>query len=152
MWPKRFIIIYIVFQTAFQVFKNDIAVGWIQICLNEIPRMKFWWPADSWLIELFVSRTEEKYDWQLFKTSISADLRQWFKANWSIKNFYFQGTVLWQKQLLWSLHQTEKKRPLNCGLSHLDTLQTLVDDLLFLQFYQQFWMHEYYLCVTFPAK
>ena len=37
-----------------------------------------------------------------------------------------------------SFHQTEKKRPLNCGLSHLDTLQTLADDLPFLQFYQPF--------------
>ena len=53
--------------------------------------------------------------------------------------------------------------PLNCGLSHLDTLQTLADDTLqtladdtlqtladdlpFLQFYQPC-----YLCVVFPAK
>ena len=54
---------------------------------------------------------------------------------------------MWQKQLMWSLLQTEKKRPLNCGLglSHLYTLQTLADDLPFLQFYQPFWMHECYL-------
>ena len=45
-----------------------------------------------------------------------------------------------------SLHQTEKKRPLNC-VSHLDTLQTLADDLPVLQFYQPFWV-----CVAFPAK
>ena len=37
--------------------------------------------------------------------------------------------------------------PLNCGLSHLDTLQTLADDLPYLQFYQPC-----YLCVVFPAK
>ena len=29
-------IIYIIFQTAFQVFKNDIAVGWLQIRSNVI--------------------------------------------------------------------------------------------------------------------
>ena len=51
------------------------------------------------------------------------------------------------------LRKNEKKKSLNCRLSHLRTLRTLADGPPSLQFYQPFWMHGIpSVCVAFLAK